>query len=308
MKFKKFLKISAILLFCIIIPLKTEAVFLYLEPSEEKVQPGQTFIVKIKIDNEEECINTVSVNLNYDKYFLDVVDFFQGESIVTLWLNPPEIDKEKGEISFSGGIPGGYCGKIPGDPGETDILGKIIFRVPGMILEQEEDNIAEVVFSENSEALLNDGFGTKADINFKGAELEVLKESYSGPDIWKEEISKDNIPPEEFEILISNNPEIFGGKYFIIFQTQDKQTGIDYYEVKEGEYTWKEAESPYLLEDQDLKSIIKVKAIDRAGNERISENFPFQKKSLFWQVILFLITPVFIAMILFLLIRLRKRK
>ena len=57
--------------------------------------------------------------------------------------------------------------------------------------------------------------------------------------------------------------------HFLIFSTTDKQTGIDCYEIKEGEKDWKKEKSPYLLEDQTLRSIIKVRAVDKAGNERI---------------------------------------
>ena len=41
--------------------------------------------------------------------------------------------------------------------------------------------------------------------------------------------------------------------------------------MKEGEGGWKEAATPYVLEDQSLKGIIKVRAVDKAGNERIAE-------------------------------------
>ena len=82
----------------------------------------------------------------------------------------------------------------------------------------------------------------------------------------KEEIEGDNILPEPFKVEISQDPAIFEGKYFITFSTTDKQTGIDYYEVKEGRKDWKRAISPYVLENQKLTSDIWVKAIDKAGN------------------------------------------
>ena len=65
---------------------------------------------------------------------------------------------------------------------------------------------------------------------------------------------------------------MFEGKWFVVFNTQDKQSGIDHFEVQENrgakpDYTkWKTAVSPYLLEDQDLKSYIFIKAVDKAGN------------------------------------------
>ena len=43
---------------------------------------------------------------------------------------------------------------------------------------------------------------------------------------------------------------------------------------------WSEAQSPYILQDQKLQSWIFVKAIDKAGNERVAELAP--QKSLKW--------------------------
>ena len=75
---------------------------------------------------------------------------------------------------------------------------------------------------------------------------------------------------------IARDPTIFDGKWFLVFATQDKGLGIDHYEIKETRYRffgsfsrWISAESPYALRDQELKSYILVKAVDKAGNERI---------------------------------------
>jgi hypothetical protein len=286
MNFDKRLKISTAILFCLLIPLGVKGAILYLEPSSGEYQPGDTFLVEVKIDTEEECINTVEANLSFSQDILKAVDFSQGDSILTLWVKSPEINQEKGEISFSGGIPGGYCGRIPGDPGASNLLGKIVFRIPGMMVRELGENIAEIKFLDTSQILLNDGLGTKAKLTSQEASFEILSKLEPSKDEWKEELGKDDIPPELFEIEINQTPTIFEGKYFITFSTTDKQTGIDYYEVKEGDRDWQEVESPYLLEDQDLKSIIKVKAVDKSGNERIAEYLPeIPKNPLYWIII-----------------------
>jgi len=88
----------------------------------------------------------------------------------------------------------------------------------------------------------------------------------------------DTIPPEEFEPQIGQDPTMYDGKYFLSFIAQDKTSGVDHYEVTE--VPWfsfkktkegKVVQSPYLLEDQRLRKVIKVKAVDKAGNERIAE-------------------------------------
>jgi hypothetical protein len=171
-------------------------------------------------------------------------------------------------------------------------------------------------FLGGTKVLLNDGFGTPAKLTLKGAVFTILPEKLEVPkEEWQEELAKDDIPPEPFEIKVSQDPNIFGGKYFIVFSTTDKQTGIDHYEVAEQRRTlrqttlnWKRAESPYLLEDQSLKSIIKVKAVDKAGNERIAEYIPPYKIT--WKDILPLIILIIvgIGIIIWLIAKLRRRK
>ena len=81
--------------------------------------------------------------------------------------------------------------------------------------------------------------------------------------------------PEEFAPQIAADPAIFEGKWFLVFSTQDKGSGVDHYEIQETRQAemknkkWVIGESPYLLKDQGLKSYIYVKAIDKSGNERI---------------------------------------
>jgi len=262
------------------------AVVLYLEPSEGQYYQGDTFIINLKIDVEEECINTVKADLIFSQDALEAVDFSRGKSILTLWLEEPKINREKGIISFIAGIPGGYCGVIPGDIGESNLLGKIIFQAKEISGEQFS---AEIKFLDDSQVLLNDGLGTPAELKTKEANFMVLSGKGEVPiEEWKEKLEKDNIPPEPFEIKITRDPDIFDGKYFIVFHTTDKQTGIDYYEIKEGKADWQRGESPYLLRDQKLTGIIKVRAVDKAGNERTAEWRP-ERKEFPWFIIILLI-------------------
>ena len=310
--FNQFLQVSivALILFCI--PVFAFAAILYLEPSSNQYQPGDTFIVDVKIDSEGECINAVEANLSFSQNILKAVDFNKGNSILILWVETPSTENmdtinREGLVSFSGGIPGGYCGRISGDSGQSDSLGKMIFRIPGMTVGKQEGNLAEIKFLDTSQILLNDGLGTKAKLETQGAVFEIVEKIESSKNEWQEEIKKDNILPEPFEIEICQEPSIFEGKYFITFFSTDKQTGIDYYEILEADERgyqcgttqkaeWKKIKSPYLLEDQTLQSIIKVKAVDKAGNERIAEYTPLTKPRPFpwWVIISILIGMVVI--------------
>jgi hypothetical protein len=290
-----------------------QATILYLEPPQGEYHSGDTFIVEIRIDTEGECINVVEANLSFSKDILEAVDFSQGESILTLWVKTPTIEKNRGEISFIGGIPVNYCGRIPGDPGPSNLLGKIIFKVPGLVVSETKEGMAELKFLDSSQVLLSDKLGTKAKLTTRGAAFKILSEPGILKDEWREAMGRDNIQPEPFEIEIHQDPLILEGKYFIIFSTTDKQTGIDHYEILETrlqsfhrllplfggplnkrQEIWKRGESPYLLEDQSLKSIIKVKAVDKTGNERIAEYLPSVKPKLFpyWIIILILVGTI----------------
>jgi hypothetical protein len=278
------------------LPLEVEGVVLYLEPSKGEYHSGDVFIVEARINTEKECINIVEVNISFPPDILEIVDFSQGNSILTLWIKPPKINQELGLVSFSGGIPAGYCGKITGDPQPSNLLGKLIFQTKEFNRGQSS---VELEFLESSKVLLNDGLGTPAKLTIKGATFTIFPEKLKFPkNEWQRELEKDIIPPEPFEIEIHQNPTIFEGRYFITFFTTDKQTGIDHYEISEtsDEKTenWKKGESPYLLKDQNLKSIIKVKAVDKAGNERIVEYFPQQKPFPYQLIILVLIIGIII--------------
>jgi len=95
----------------------------------------------------------------------------------------------------------------------------------------------------------------------------------------------DQTPPEDFEPSVQ---EIDGSQY-LVFSAKDALSGVDHYEVVESSsrtflgvvldgtldtQDWQIAESPFLLQDQTLQSIVAVKAVDKAGNERIFQLAP----------------------------------
>ena len=143
-----------------------------------------------------------------------------------------------------------------------------------------------------------------------------LRQKLLGKD-WQKEVSRframiDVTSPEEFKPEIGKASAVFEGKYFIAFSTIDKQTGIDYYEILEADKRgyqrgtirkaeWKKGSSPYLLEDQSLRSVIKVKAVDKAGNERIEEIVPPYKVT--WKDVLVIILILIGAGVIYWIIR-----
>lgn len=275
-----------------------------MDPAEGVYGPGDSFLVDVKLDIDKECINTVEAVIEFPRAVIQAEDFLSGESLLSVWVDKPATDdiakiNTLGRLHFSGGIPGGYCGRIPGDPGESNIIGRIIFYVPNFIVGDVKNSAVNIDFiNDNTRVFINDGFGTEEELITKGIKITIAEHSVLTGDAWEEQIKKDKIRPEPFVIEINSRPDIFAGQHYIIFNTSDKQSGVDHYKVleirpseeigvepKSGFWEkllgkerpapeWKRGEIPYLLSDQELLSIIKVKAVDKAGNERLSEYIP----------------------------------
>ena len=78
---------------------------------------------------------------------------------------------------------------------------------------------------------------------------------------------------------------------------------MDHYEVQEGQRGFVIAQSPYLLKNQHLDEQIAVKAIDRAGNERISRVGPPRHRTFlekYWRYCLVLLIIVLLILSYFL--------
>lgn len=292
-----------IFIFLLILPASVAASEIYLESSTDKFGPGDNFSVNVKIDTPGVCVNTVDIYVEFPSEYLKVKDFLSGESVLSLWIDKPgksnlsEIN-QNGVFHFSGGIPGGYCGVIPGDPGESNILGSIIFEAPSFVIGEWDNADISIKFGSKSKVLLNDGLGTEDSLDTKNLTLKVHDSSTMTGDDYLGQIKNDNIPPEPFVIYLQGGNSVFNGANYVEFNTTDKQTGVDHYEIleiwenekvgvpskrsildyffksKRVTPEWKVVESPYLLQDQDLRSIIKLRAVDKAGNERYVEYIP----------------------------------
>jgi len=290
---KFFVLFSVIILFFVLFSVSF-ANAAVIEPKIEakEVKRGDFVVVPIYLDTQFEEINAVEVyvNLSNNLVFRDYLD---GNSIITHWIEKPHLqssDVRRPQIKFSGIIAGGISGR------NLDLV--------DLIFEAKESGMAKIGIDKNSKALLNDGLGTRT-------KLIALSQSFNILDInRKPELKiKDSFPPEPFKIYLARNKEIFDGKYYITFETKDKQSGIAYYEISEKPITFiflakpdinnlkfKKAESPYILEDQSLRSYIVVKAVDKAGNEQIAILPP--QKICSWDDVLLLLDCILIFALL----------
>ncbi len=314
------------------VPNFLQAASLYIDPPISTLYRGDAVNYAIRLDTDEsigECVNAVDAIVSYPAN-IDPVDVSIGNSIFSMWVEQPTINEAERTITFAGGIPNGYCGRVAGDPMLTNVLAEFVFRSPGFIVGQEalDDNQAELSFADETTAYLNDGFGTKANLTTYPARItlaegrgDVLVNS------WKDKVDADNIPPEQFSIFLEQQD--VSNKYFIVFNTTDKQTGIDVYQVMEqplsqfgsfewgrADAPWVETRSPFILKDQSLNSVIRVKAIDKAGNEYIATLIPEESLRSYspnqmMTIVLVMFSVVLLAVVIIILsffIRKRKRK
>lgn len=91
--------------------------------------------------------------------------------------------------------------------------------------------------------------------------------------VWQEEAifraQIDRSPPEDFLPIIEKHSGAANGQAFLNFSTIDKTSGLKGFEVKLGLLgTFKPADSPLVLRRPLVGDSLRVRAIDRAGNER----------------------------------------
>ena len=239
--------------FYILNPSPVSAAVFSIELSRNSVAPGNELIAELRIDTEGESLNAFEGKLLFPADLLEVKAVRDSGSIATIWLDKPaQIFTDS--ISFSGITPGGFVG-------ERGRLFEVIFRAKA-----EGSGLFTI---KDARAFRNDGNATLA----KSVSTVVPHVTVSGkalPSAIPE--MSDVAPPEPFVLTLSKNQDAFEGKRMLIFATQDKQSGIAYYEVCEGLFvSCQREESPYVLKRQSADAFIKVKAYDEFDNVRVAK-------------------------------------
>ena len=255
---KQILKFKIIIILAIICLFYAPSVFAaeaLLESGNSSIPPEGEFEVGFFLNTDNQDINAIEGKIIFPEKLLEMKEIRDGGSIVNFWIERPEI--KNGGISFSGITPGGYIGK-------KGLVFSIIFQ---SIKEGQGQ-----VQIQNVKTLRNDGKGTLENTTISNLQFIISEQALnSQAKIPK----KDTGIPEAFKPVLASDPTIFDGKYFLVFATQDKESGIDHYEVKEGSSgNFIVAESPYLLQNQKLDQEIFVKAIDKSNNEQVEIFYP----------------------------------
>ena len=285
--FKKIIVLlGLVFVFIFFINYKVEASNLSFKSASETYSIGEQFYVDVYLDTEGKIINGFEGSINFPTDFISFVRAEEGKSMISLWVEKPNL---KGNtITFSGIIPNGFAGVI--DPFNLEK------KLPGLMVRlifQTKKDGSFVISSSNSYATLNDGLGTID--NILSSQISLLIKNVFNTIILE---TKNDVTPE-LSAYVTQDPNLYDNRYVIIFEAKDKGTGIKNVLIKEGNGEWKEATSPYLLEDQTRHSIITIQAINYSGSG-VSINIdalPYSK-FLFKNVLVFVFVLIFVLFII----------
>jgi len=93
---------------------QAQAAVLNLESSANSVGQGQLFLITVNLSGEGEKINAVSGELVFNPIESQVIQIYDGASIITNWLDQPVVGSclPQCSINFSGVIAGGFSGVL----------------------------------------------------------------------------------------------------------------------------------------------------------------------------------------------------
>ena len=220
-------------------------------PEAQTVAIGGTVEVDVVLDSQGQNINTVSGSLVYNHTLLHMDSITTGGSAINFWVNQPALNPETGAIDFSGITPGGI----------NSIKGKLFSVIFSGVANGESNLLVQ-----NPLTYLNDGKGTTVAVTSMPQMISVTKNALQNTN---NSLVADTIPPDNFTIIRTRDPNIFDGKWFVAFNSQDKGSGIAYYQVCESLFgKCITGTSPYLLTSQSSWYAITVKAYDQKNNVR----------------------------------------
>ncbi len=233
----------------------------------------QVFI-EVYLNTERKKINAVDGSLIIDGFANRITSINTAGSPFTLWPGRPSLIGNT--LTLNGGVPGGIQ--------DSSVL---LFTITARNVELDKASIVPkdlFVYLDNGRG---DGEKVGDATLFLDAEVRTSSE-------LQKAILNDTTPPKRFSVDIGKDEELFDGKYFISFTTSDEHSGVRQYEVQEGTSTPILADSPYLLTDQTLSTVIKVRATDNAGNSVVATLQPEYKLPLKVKVSIILITSLIV--------------
>lgn len=251
MKIKYFL-LSLLMLF---FPAGVFGASLSIEPRGLLPSLGDTAIFDVYLNTDDQTINAVDGSILLDdKNILFFQNTFVAGSIFSFWPNKPVFNNRNRTVSFVGGVPGGVKtshGLLFSLSFSTKDAGTATFIPQKTIVYLNDEEATPVI-------------ATGQNLSFSVAETGKTEMRNDLQAL----IVSDKTPPQPFVVTLNQEPSLFNGQKFISFATIDNETGVAYYEVKEGQLPPERAEIQYVLQDQNIQNNVVVTAYDLAGNKR----------------------------------------
>ncbi|MEY2641003.1 MAG: hypothetical protein RL150_396 [Candidatus Parcubacteria bacterium] len=147
-------------------------VSLLISPQTASFVEDSTFDVPIILNTRGNSVNSVNVKITYDTKRFSIVGPSGKTSIIGVWVEPPAFNNATGVATYTGVIPGGITTS-------SGVISAITFKAktPGQ---------GSITISNDSEVLLNDGFGTKAKVDFGRATYSVVAKPAAGVPIFSD--------------------------------------------------------------------------------------------------------------------------
>lgn len=206
-------------------------------------------IVEAYINPEGESLNAIEGIvgvLGDDTESVSSIIVETGGSAFSLWPLAPLYNEKERAIRFTGGSPQAFT--------DTGLLFRMrIFS---------EDTAQVTISWLGGSAYKADGEGTFAGISSRS----LLVSLTSSEPNQISPASQDSSPPYFEEIQVTQDPDIYDGRYFLSFYANDAISGIARYEVVENQVTTEVNNGIYILHDQERKNKVIVIAYDKAGN------------------------------------------
>lgn len=169
-----------------------------------------------------------------------------GGSAFTLWPVTPSYSIEEKVVRFTGGSPEGFVEK------------GLLFRMRIFSKKPSEITVSWLrgaAYQSNGEGTLEGISSRSLVVSLSQSELNQMNAA-----------STDAVPPYFDTLLVSQDPDVYEGKYFVSFHAADDASGVERYEVIEGGVTTETQNGMYVLLAQDRKNRVVIIAYDKAGN------------------------------------------
>lgn len=218
---------------------------------------ADTFLVRINLNTDGAEINAIEggIEISSSGEAVKVQDISLGGSALELWPDKPSLSVEgkKVMVYFTGGTPAGF--------NKAEAL---LFTLALTTTEPEDIIISPLQLV----AYASDGQGSPMAVSGDSLNLKIEQSTAAPKNEWQNFVAVDHLPPESFRITFGQDPYVAAGQKFLSFNAVDSGSGLDHYEVSEGDRPTVRSNDMYILADQTNPAAVKVVAYDKAGNGR----------------------------------------